>query len=152
MKTVTKEFGFCAAHRVTFHEGKCWSVHGHNYELFVTVAKTEHALENSNWVLDFAELKRIVNEVIIDKIDHSIIVYNADEELRAAMDTSSTVLQAKEENRRWKIYNICFESTVENLAECFGSLLQTALSARGLLVTHIRLYETKTSYAEMWYD
>ena len=77
---VTRRVHFNAAHRLhnpaqsddwnraTF--GKCnnpnW--HGHNYELEVTVAGEPDS--ETGYVIDLAELKRLVHERIVDKLDH----------------------------------------------------------------------------------
>ena len=55
--------------RATF--GKCanknW--HGHNYELFVTVAGDPHP--DTGFVMDAKRLSDIVNDLIIEDVDHS---------------------------------------------------------------------------------
>ena len=65
---VTKEFKFDAAHFLTNYHGKCEKVHGHTYKLHVTV---EGDVKSDGMVMDFAELKKIVNERVIDKLDHT---------------------------------------------------------------------------------
>ena len=78
--TVTRRMTFNAAHRVhnpalsdeenraTF--GKCnnpnW--HGHNYVLEVAVAGEVD--ERTGYVVDLGAVKRIVQEVVIDQVDH----------------------------------------------------------------------------------
>jgi 6-pyruvoyltetrahydropterin/6-carboxytetrahydropterin synthase len=64
---VTKEFKFSSAHFLTQYYGKCEHLHGHNYKLAVTIEG--HIFENG-LVVDFAILKKIVKEKIIDKLDH----------------------------------------------------------------------------------
>lgn len=65
---VTKQFKFDAAHFLTNYHGKCEKVHGHTYKLHVTV---EGDVNADGMVMDFAQLKKIVNERVIDKLDHS---------------------------------------------------------------------------------
>jgi 6-pyruvoyltetrahydropterin/6-carboxytetrahydropterin synthase len=78
--TVTRRMHFNAAHRVHNPElseeenqrlfGKCnnpnW--HGHNYVLDVSV--TGPIESRTGYVMDLAALKRVVQEAIIDKVDH----------------------------------------------------------------------------------
>ena len=78
--TVTRRMHFNAAHRVhnpALSEeenerlfGRCnnpnW--HGHNYILDVSVAGPIEA--RTGYVMDLAALKRVVQEAVIDKIDH----------------------------------------------------------------------------------
>ena len=80
---LTRRERFSAAHRMFRQDwsdeknlevfGKCsnpnW--HGHNYELFVTV-KGE-LTEGSGFVMNMNTLKQIINENIIQKIDHKNI-------------------------------------------------------------------------------
>jgi 6-pyruvoyltetrahydropterin/6-carboxytetrahydropterin synthase len=77
---ITRKEQFNAAHRMYRDEwteeenfkvfGKCanpnW--HGHNYNLFVTV-KGELAYEKG-YLMDLKELKSIIQEFVIEKIDH----------------------------------------------------------------------------------
>ena len=65
---VTKEFTFDAAHFLTNYHGKCEHLHGHTYKLRVTV---EGEIQANGLVIDFVELKSIVKEKIIEKLDHS---------------------------------------------------------------------------------
>ena len=64
---VTKRFRFEAAHHLPDHPGKCRRVHGHGYRLEVTVAGP---IRGDGFVMDFYDLKRIVEERVIDALDH----------------------------------------------------------------------------------
>ncbi len=85
---VTRKAHFNAAHRLhnparseawnqqTF--GKCNSPnwHGHNYHLEVTVAGEPDP--DTGYVIDLAVLKRIVEERVIDKVDHKNLNLDVD--------------------------------------------------------------------------
>lgn len=75
MITVTKIFKFEACHHLPNYEGACHNLHGHSYKLEITVGSKmlEHGLSNpkQGMVIDFKDLKKIVNEVAVDKYDHS---------------------------------------------------------------------------------
>lgn len=58
--TITKVF--CAAHAIRLGDGTVEPIHGHNWELRVTVAAGQ--LDALDWVMDFHELERIVEAVI----------------------------------------------------------------------------------------
>jgi len=79
MITITKEFNFSAAHSLPNHKGLCFNIHGHNYKLFVEIKRTDnfietgHEKEDLGMVQDFSNLKKIVNEKIIKKFDHSFL-------------------------------------------------------------------------------
>lgn len=76
---LTKVFTFCAAHQYgnkkwTDKEnwdvfGKDTRVHGHNYTLHVTV--TGDINPDSGFLVDLGHLKKIVNEHVVDVLDHS---------------------------------------------------------------------------------
>jgi len=77
---ITRNVHFNAAHRLHNPEksdewnrntfGKCNNPngHGHNYELDVTVSGEPNP--ETGYVLDLSVLKRIVEERVIDKLDH----------------------------------------------------------------------------------
>lgn len=67
---ITKEFTFAASHALPYHKGKCRYIHGHEWKLLVSV---KGAVNKQGMVIDFGDLKKIVNEVIIDKMDHAYI-------------------------------------------------------------------------------
>ena len=76
---VTRRFGFSAAHRYWRPEwsaeenarvfGSLTVVHGHNYDLEVTLAGPVDAV--TGMVVDLAELKRMVDEAVISRFDHA---------------------------------------------------------------------------------
>ena len=64
---LSKEFTFDSAHFLTKYHGKCENLHGHTYKLRVTV---EGPVGEEGMVMDFAELKRVVKENVIERYDH----------------------------------------------------------------------------------
>jgi len=71
--SIRKEFEFHAAHHLPNHQGKCANLHGHTYKLFVTlkdgiINEPNHPAEGM--VVDFGDLKKVVNSLIIDYVDH----------------------------------------------------------------------------------
>jgi 6-pyruvoyltetrahydropterin/6-carboxytetrahydropterin synthase len=85
---ITRKAHFNAAHRLynpawTEEEneaffGKCANknYHGHNFDLHVTVKG--YADENTGMVMDLKKLKQVINEHIIDKLDHMNINEDVD--------------------------------------------------------------------------
>ena len=64
---VTKEFRFEAAHALKGYDGPCKNVHGHSYELSVTVIGIPIADRQSTklgMVMDFGDLKKIIKKQI----------------------------------------------------------------------------------------
>jgi 6-pyruvoyltetrahydropterin/6-carboxytetrahydropterin synthase len=70
MFTVFKDFTFAAAHCIPGHTGGCQNLHGHNYRVRVHVAAEE--LDELGMVIDFADLKAILGEVL-GPFDHQVI-------------------------------------------------------------------------------
>jgi 6-pyruvoyltetrahydropterin/6-carboxytetrahydropterin synthase len=68
---VRRRFRFEAAHHLPKHPGKCRTLHGHSYELIVEVDRPVDPA--SGMVLDFAELKQIVKQEVVAKLDHRCI-------------------------------------------------------------------------------
>ena len=78
---ITRRERFSSAHKLINNDlgekenkvlfSKCNKLHGHNYELFVTVMGKVN--KNSGFVMDLADLKKIINEKVIKKLDHNFI-------------------------------------------------------------------------------
>ena len=74
---VTKEFHFEAAHALFNYNGKCKNMHGHSYKLLITTKGTPISIADNpklGMVIDFVDLKSIINDIIIQKFDHSVIL------------------------------------------------------------------------------
>ncbi|ACM22829.1 Queuosine biosynthesis protein QueD [Thermotoga neapolitana DSM 4359] len=67
---LVKKFSFEAAHNLVKYHGKCERLHGHTYRLTV---KVEGPLNEEDMVMDFAELKKMVEDRVIKKLDHSYL-------------------------------------------------------------------------------
>ncbi len=67
---LTKDFTFDAAHNLINYHGKCERLHGHTYKLRVVVEGTP---DSEGMIIDFIELKAIVKEKILSRLDHSYI-------------------------------------------------------------------------------
>lgn len=138
---VTKEFSFEMAHALDGHDGKCRNIHGHSYQLAVTIIGTPIKDDNSpknGMVIDFADLKSIVNRTIIEPLDHGLMLYEKSEFLNSITAYSHQLLITKPYN-----------PTCENMVIDFAQILKTNLPKEVTLHSLI-LRETKTSYAE-WF-
>jgi 6-pyruvoyltetrahydropterin/6-carboxytetrahydropterin synthase len=70
MHTICKDFSFAAAHAIRGHTGGCENLHGHNYR--VRVYLRARRLDGLGMVLDFADLKAIMQE-ILGPFDHRVL-------------------------------------------------------------------------------
>jgi 6-pyruvoyl tetrahydropterin synthase/QueD family protein len=75
--TVTKELVFDAAHFITDHPAKCSNLHGGRYLLQVQVSGRIDPL--TGCVVDYGYLKRIVNQLVVERFDHHTLNYAAPE-------------------------------------------------------------------------
>ncbi len=126
MKTqVSKIFHFDMAHRLTFHKGKCVNLHGHTYKLEVIVSGN---IDENGLIIDFGDLKNIVNKNIVDKLDHSTAIYEKD----------SLLMNAFPKTLKHNIFSN--ETTAENLSKwIFDKLVKL------LTIEQVRLWETPTN-------
>ena len=84
--TITKEFRFEAAHRLTTpYRGKCQHLHGHSF--IVKVSVSAHELDECGFVRDFASLSPL-KEWIMSNLDHATLVSERDSELISFLRSS----------------------------------------------------------------
>ena len=72
---ITKKFEFEAGHALYGYDGKCKNIHGHSYKLWVTVIGSpieDSSHVKNGMVIDFGDIKEIVNEHIIKEEYHTI--------------------------------------------------------------------------------
>lgn len=77
MISITKKIEFEAAHRLSNYPGPCREIHGHTYKLEVTV--TGPIDSNTDMVMDFKELKKILQKAVLDPFDHALILKESEE-------------------------------------------------------------------------
>ncbi|MBR2866369.1 MAG: 6-carboxytetrahydropterin synthase [Alistipes sp.] len=140
---LTKEFTFEAAHMLEGYDGLCREIHGHSYRLFVTVKgepQTDADSPKLGMVMDFGILKRIVNEQIVDRLDHAFMMRRSEraEEVAEALGMQFSKVVLTE-----------YQPTCENMLADFAERLLGALPDEVELCA-LKLHETATSYAE-WY-
>ncbi len=137
---LTKHFTFESAHALYNYDGKCSHLHGHSYHFYVTVIGYPEQDENSpkcGMVMDFGLLKRIVNEEIVDRFDHSVVL---NEKSQISPDTLATPMF---EN----VITFPFQPTCENMLSYFAERISSRLP-KGVSLMKLKLYETADSYAE----
>lgn len=141
---LTKEFGFEMAHALYGYDGLCAHLHGHSYRLTVTV-KGEVLQDATNpkngMVMDFADLKKIISEEIIDRCDHAVML-NKTQQAEIAVDC----LQNKLFQRA---VFVDYQPTSENMLIDFAARIKKRLPEK-VKLHHLILHETKSSSAEWW--
>src|SRR4030066_2210681 len=78
---ITRRLEFDAGHRIPSHNSQCKHLHGHRYAIEITLSGDIIASEGTSeqgMVMDFADVKRIANEKLVDAWDHAFLVYRGD--------------------------------------------------------------------------
>ena len=139
---ITKEFRFEMAHALFCHAGLCKNIHGHSYTLSVTVIGKPVNDENrsdNGMVMDFGDLKKIVNEQIIDVFDHALVLHHS----------ASEALQKEIKANFEKFHLVDYHPTSENLLIDYVNRIEDRLP-ESIKLHSLKLRETATSLAE-WY-
>ena len=145
MQTITRKLEFDAGHRIPDHRSQCRNLHGHRYVLEITLqgelVETEGAPDRG-MVMDFADVKALAMEHLVNKWDHAFIVYARDEVVRSFL--------AKMADHKTVVLDRI--PTVENLAaEAFRILSEVYNDHYGvdLKLKRVRLYETPNCWADV---
>lgn len=137
---ITKQFSFEMAHALRNYDGLCRNIHGHSYKMDITLAGQplhDESSPKNGMVMDFGDLKRLVNEEVISLLDHALVL-NA--------KTDAQLVEVLKQNYE-KIVIVDFQPTTENLLNFIAGKIQTRLPD-DVKLTCVRLRETDTSYAE----
>ena len=134
---LTKEFCFEASHALNNYDGLCRNVHGHSYKLFVTIkGSPNHDCKSPKYgmVMDFGDLKRIVQRRIIEVYDHALVL-NKDNSFVSAAKSMNTKLVLTD-----------FQPTCENMLIHFAQIISSELPEE-VELQELKLHETATSFA-----
>lgn len=137
---VTKEFNFEIAHALWNYDGPCKNLHGHSYKLFVTVMGSpinDPDNPKNGMVIDFGDLKHIVNEEIVEPLDHAVILNEG------ALKNDITGIPQMFDKR----LVVHYQPTCENMVADFARRIAKKLPQR-LKLHSLKLHETGSSYAE----
>jgi len=138
---ITKEFKFEMAHALKGYDGLCRNIHGHSYELLVTITGVPISDKKSTklgMVMDFGDLKKIVRKSIVDEFDHALVLSR-----ESANDFDPDI------EMFGRTILVDYQPTSENMLIDFVVRLKSQLPAN-IKLHHLLLRETVTSYAE-WY-
>jgi 6-pyruvoyltetrahydropterin/6-carboxytetrahydropterin synthase len=129
MYKVTKEMHFCYGHRLMQYEGKCRVPHGHNAK--VAIDLMAEALDPLGMVIDFTDIKRVIQGWIDSTMDHRMVLRQDDPLAKLLQEMGEPCLIVKQ------------NPTAESLARM---IFDYAVS-QGFPVVEVRFWETPDSYA-----
>ncbi|MBN2218198.1 MAG: 6-carboxytetrahydropterin synthase [Pirellulales bacterium] len=124
MFQVTREINFCYGHRLLDYEGKCSRLHGHNGHVLITLEAS--GLDGQGMVVDFSEIKRVVQGWVDEELDHRMILRRD--------DPAVAVLTKLGE----PLFLMDVNPTAENLAR----LIHDHARSRGFPVVEVQFWET----------
>lgn len=136
----TKIFNFEMAHALYQYDGDCRNIHGHSYQLYITVEGEpihENGHAKDGMIIDFKDLKSIVKKNVIDHYDHALVI------------NKSTTLEVINVLRKHHEKLILFDKqpTCENLTLHIVDSIKNELP-RGVFLKSVKLYETATSFVK----
>jgi len=137
---LTKIFHFEAAHALNGYDGICRNIHGHSYELRVTVKGmplNEPGNPKNGMVIDFHDLKQIVNQEVVDKLDHAFIIGNN-------MPKDFVEITKRDFD---KVVELPYQPTSENMLADFAERIKKRLPQHVELYS-VTLQETRDNIAE----
>lgn len=141
---ITRRLEFDAGHRIPDHTSQCRHLHGHRYALEVTLSGEVIRADGSpvnGMVMDFAEVKAIAKDHVIDVWDHAFLVYRNDRvvaDFLAALPGHKTVV-------------LDVVPTAENLAALAFRILDPLYHdtyGNHLRLERVRLFETPNCWAD----
>lgn len=139
---ITRIFNFDMAHALPGYDGKCKNIHGHTYQLEVTV-KGETLPENSTpkngMLIDFSVLKNLINKELDERWDHALIL-KKDE---------NNQLHHELKKQFERVFFVDYSPTTENLLCDFAKRI-SAILPENISLFSLKLMETPKSFAE-WY-
>ena len=141
---ITRRLEFDAGHRIPNHASQCRHLHGHRYAIEITLSGEIIRAEGTaaeGMVMDFSEVKRIAQRMVVDPWDHAFLLYAGDRavaEFLATLPDHKTVV-------------LPVVPTAENLAAEAFRLLDAAYAdiyGNQLRLERVRLYETPNNWAD----
>src|ERR1017187_8628579 len=139
---ITKVFNFEMAHALYGYDGPCKNIHGHSYSLSITISGTPLQNEDNpknGMVMDFSELKSIVNDLVIKNFDHALV-----------LNENSPHSEFNDIGLFDKVVFTPFQPTCENMLIYFVNIIKNKLPKEVTLYIAM-LRETETSFAE-WHQ
>jgi 6-pyruvoyltetrahydropterin/6-carboxytetrahydropterin synthase len=129
MFRVTREIRFCYGHRLLNYKGKCRHLHGHNGRAVITIEADE--LDRLGMVMDFGEIKQVVNTWIDDTLDHRMLLHKDDPVLEYLRKQGEPL----------------FVMDVNPTAENIARLIFDFAKGQGFPVVEVQLWETDHCFA-----
>ncbi len=129
MYRVSKEIHFCYGHRLLDYDGKCAHPHGHNGKIVVELETP--SLDKRGMVVDFTDIKEILQKWVDQELDHKMILRKDDELVKIL----------------WKLSEPVFVMDQNPTAENLAKLIFDFAKAKKLPIRQVTFWETPSSHA-----
>ena len=129
MYHVSREIYFCYGHRLLNYEGKCRFLHGHNGRAIITLESPR--LDDRGMVMDFTQIKRVIQGWIDANLDHKMILHRDDPIIPHLRQLGEP------------FYVLDVNPTAENIAR----LIYDYARKEGFPIVSVSLWETESCYA-----
>ena len=135
MYRVERRFTLPIGHRLSLHDGRCSSIHGHNFVVLVGVMSKE--LNENYMVIDFSHLKAVVDG-LLDRLDHCLMINQTDFELGKKL-----------RNMGMRVLNVDYDPTAEKISEDLYNQLGKTLKKMypEVELEYVTIYENENSKA-----
>jgi len=127
---VEKKFTIPVGHRLSKHLGRCQNFHGHN--LLILLGISSKTLNHNDMVIDFYDLKVMVNEVL-DEWDHTLLVNKND-----------PIANDSKYRDNFRIIAFDFDPTAEKLSEVLFGVIKKILD-NNLKLEYVTIFENENS-------
>lgn len=149
MKTtvIERKVTFHMGHRVPNHKSKCRNLHGHTYTVIIGVDGDiikEEGVSDEGMVIDFGDLKEILQDEIYDFLDHSFMVYNK--------DYLFEIFKKEVFFNEMKLIIVDFVPTAENIARWLYNKLKDKINSKQRMLKYVTVWETQNSSATFYND
>jgi 6-pyruvoyltetrahydropterin/6-carboxytetrahydropterin synthase len=129
---ISKTFFFDAAHRLPFHKGKCFNLHGHRYEATIELVGTP---DDNGLVMDYGDIKKTIGAWIDENLDHATLV---------STDDSALLEYVKANGYRHYVF---LEPTTAELMSLYLAHTFSGMLPKTVYLKRLVLKETPTSEA-----
>lgn len=127
------------AHRLqTAYTSRCKHLHGHRYEVEITVASKTCQLNADGMIVDFKKLKEIVKKVLDDKWDHSTCL-REDDPLAPCIENDA------EHIKQGRVHIVGVNPTLEWMVGHWAESLQQEFENEHLGIKMVRLKASETA-------
>ncbi len=144
-KTFEVEYG----HRLSKHPEKCRFPHGHSLRIEVVVRGSR--LDDNDMVCDYKALKMLVID-LVRRLDHAMALNSADPQLEGLRAIGERVILFPDQDPTTEVLVRWLYEQIDERLRADGSVTSPGGASyeipQGLRLERVRVWETRTSWAE----